>query len=207
MLTKIVSSLRRQGLYWCGSMWWGVSLIVLGVLSVALVLTAIAVNLVIVWLIVLTGLAQWVIALHSNRVHSLIWRLIVGFAYVLFGVYLIAYPVLGWVLTTLVLSRLFLFEGIFDFLVFFRLRTIEGSSWVLLKGAVTLILGLMFYLQWPSIARWAIGVLVSVSLVTSGVTLLMLSSAARNATAAVFGGNNQDDSSAKEYWKIHSYWG
>jgi hypothetical protein len=54
-------------------------------------------------------------------------------------------------------------------------------------------------------SRSAIGVLVSVSLVTSGVTLLMLSPAARNAMAAVFGGNNQDDSSAKEYWKIHSY--
>jgi len=74
------------------------------------------------------------------------------------------------------------------------------------QGDVTLILGLIFYRQWRSIARWTIGVLVSVSLVTSGVTLLMLSSAARNAMAAVFGGNNQDDSSAEEYWKIHSYW-
>jgi hypothetical protein len=42
-----------------------------------------------------------------------------------------------------------------DILVFLRLRTIGGSSWVLLKGTVTLILGLMFYLQWPLIARWA----------------------------------------------------
>ena len=86
------------------------------------------------------------------------------------------------------------------------MRTIKGSSWVLLKGTVTLILGLMIYLKWPSTAAWAIDVLVSVSLVTSGVTLLMLSSAGRNAMAAVFGGNNQDDSSAKEYWRIHSYW-
>jgi uncharacterized membrane protein HdeD (DUF308 family) len=122
-------------------MQWGVTLIVLGVLSVALVLSAVAVNLVTVWLIVLTGPAQLIIALHTNRVHGLIWRLIVGFAYVLFGAYLIAYPVLGWASLTLVLSRLFLFEGIFDILVFFRLRTIEGSSWVLLKGTVTLLVG------------------------------------------------------------------
>jgi uncharacterized membrane protein HdeD (DUF308 family) len=87
MPTKVVSSLRRQGLYWGGSMRWGVALIVLGVLSVALVLTAVAVNLVTVWLIVLTGLAQLIIALHTNRVHGLIWRLIVGFAYVLVGAY------------------------------------------------------------------------------------------------------------------------
>jgi uncharacterized membrane protein HdeD (DUF308 family) len=206
MPTKFIFGLHHEGLYWGGSMWWGVSLIVLGVLSGTLILAFVTVNPVIAWLIVSTGLAHLIIALHTHRVQSLIWRLIVGFAYVLFGVYLIACPVLRWVSLTLVLSRLFLFEGIFDILVFLRLRTIGGSSWVLLKGTVTLILGLMFYLQWPSIARWAIGVLVSASLVTSGVTLLMLSSAARNAMAAVFEGNNQDDSSAKEYWRIHSYW-
>jgi uncharacterized membrane protein HdeD (DUF308 family) len=206
MPTKFISSLHHEGLYWGGSMWWGVSLIVPGVLSGALILASVAVNPVTAWLIVLAGLAHLIVALHTHRVYSLIWRLVIGFAYVLFGVCLVAYPVLGLLSLTLVLSQLFLFESIFDILVFFRLRTIEGSCWVLLKGTVTLILGLMFYLQWPSIARWAIGVLVSANLVTSGVTLLMLSSAARNAMAAVFGGNNQDDSSAKEYWKIHSYW-
>lgn len=206
MPTKFISSLHHENLYWGGSMWWGVALIVLGSLSGALIFASVAVNPVSAWLIVLAGLAHLIVALHTPRVHSLICRLVVGFAYVLFAVYLVAYPVLGLLSLTLVLSQLFLFEGIFDILVFLRLRTIEGSSWVLLKGTVTLILGLILYRQWPSVARWTIGVLVSVSLVTSGVTLLMLSSAARNAMAAVFGGNNQDDSSAKEYWEIHSYW-
>jgi uncharacterized membrane protein HdeD (DUF308 family) len=204
MPTKVISSLNHEGLYWGGSMRWGVSLMFLGVLSGALVLAAATVNLVIAWLIVLVGLAHLINALHTHRGKSLIWRLTLGFAYVLFGAYLIAYPALGLLSVTFVLSRLFLFEGIFDILAFFRLRTIGGSNWVLLKGTVMLILGLMFYLQWPSIARSVIGLSVSVSLVTSGVTLLMLSSAARNAIAGVFGVDNQDDSSAKEYWKIHS---
>jgi len=50
MPTKIISSLHNEGLYWGGSMWWGVSLILLGVLSGALVLAAAIVNLVIAWL-------------------------------------------------------------------------------------------------------------------------------------------------------------
>jgi uncharacterized membrane protein HdeD (DUF308 family) len=205
MPTKFISSWHREGLYWGGSMWWGVSLIILGVLSGALVLAGVAVNLAIAWLIVLAGLAQLVVAHHTRRVYSSNWRIIVGFGYVVFGLYLIAYPVQGLVSLTMVLTPLVLLEGIFEILVFLRLRTIEGSSWVLVKGIVTLILGLMIYLKWPSTAAWAIDVLVSVSLVTSGVTLLMLSLAVRNAMAAVLGGNNQDDSSAKEYWKIHSY--
>ena len=70
MPTKVISSLRRQGLSWGGSMQWGVTLIVLGVLSVALVLAGVAVNLAIAWLIVLAGLAQLVVAHHTRRVYS-----------------------------------------------------------------------------------------------------------------------------------------
>jgi hypothetical protein len=58
----------------------------------------------------------------------------IGFAYVFFGVYLIASPALGEASLALVLASLFLFEGIFDIAMFLRLRTIEGSSWVLLDG-------------------------------------------------------------------------
>jgi len=42
---------------------------------------------------------------------------------------------------------------------------------------------LMIYLQWPSSSNWAIGTLVGVSLIVSGVTRLMLSLAVRKAAA------------------------
>jgi uncharacterized membrane protein HdeD (DUF308 family) len=41
----------------------------------------------------------------------------------------------------------------------------------------------MIYLQWPSSSNWAIGTLVGVSLIVSGVTRLMLSLAVRKAAA------------------------
>jgi uncharacterized membrane protein HdeD (DUF308 family) len=50
-------------------------------------------------------------------------------------------------------------------------------------GIITLLLGLLIYLQWPSSASWAIGTLVGVSLIISGVTRLMLSLAVRKVTA------------------------
>jgi uncharacterized membrane protein HdeD (DUF308 family) len=198
MSTKFIPSLHRQGLYWGSSMWWGVALIVSGILGESLLLAAVSINLVIAWLIVLAGMVHLIIAHHAHWAGSLIWRLMIGFAYVLFGVYLIASPVGDEASLGLVLASLFLFEGIFDIAIFFRLREIEGSSWVLLDGIVTLILGLMFCLQWP-LARWAIGVLVGVSLVKSGVALVMLSLAARNAGVR----GNRDDSSAKDYWSLH----
>jgi uncharacterized membrane protein HdeD (DUF308 family) len=184
----------------------GVALIVLGMLGGSLLLGAVSVNLVVAWLIVLAGLVQLITEYRVHRTGSLVWRLMIGFASVLLGVYLIAFPVVAVASLALIVASLFLFESISDITMFLRLRIIKGSGWVLLDGIVTLILGLMSYMRWPSTAAWAIGVLVSTSLVTRGLTRVMFSLAVHNAKTEVFGGNNQEDSSAKEYWRIHSYW-
>jgi len=164
----------------------GVLLIIIGMLAVGSpVLAAVAVNAVIAWLIVLAGVVHLVLAFHAHGAGSLICKLLVGIAYVFFGVYLIAHPALGVVSLTLVLASLFLVEGIFDIALFFQMRSVGGSTWVLTDGIITLLLGLMIYLQWPSSSNWAIGTLVGVSMIVSGLTRLMLSLAVRKATAAL----------------------
>jgi uncharacterized membrane protein HdeD (DUF308 family) len=198
-------SQRSEEVVWPAStqsILWGVALIVSGMLGGSLLLAAISVNLVIAWLIVLAGTVHLIIAHHAHRAGSLTWRLMIGFAYVLFGVYLIASPGLSAASLALGLALLLLFEGIFDIALFFWLRTIKGSSWVLLDGVVTVILGLMIYVQCPSNAAWAIGGLVSVSLVTSGLTRVMFSVAVRK-SVTLAPGRTERDSSAKDYWSVH----
>jgi uncharacterized membrane protein HdeD (DUF308 family) len=161
---------------------WGVSLICLGVLALASpLLAAVAVNALIGWLIILAGVVHLVVAFHSREAGSVIWRLLVGLAYVAFGGYVIARPALGVASLTLLLASLFLVEGIFDIIQFFRAPSALRSTWFLLDGAVTLFLGLMIYMQWPSSSAWAIGTLVGVSLIFSGVTRVMVSLAVRKA--------------------------
>jgi uncharacterized membrane protein HdeD (DUF308 family) len=128
------------------SIFWGVALIVLGMLGGSLLLGAVSVNLVVAWLIVFGGMVHLITAHRAHRAGSLLWRLMIGFAHVFFGIYLIASPVLVVASLALMLSSLFLLESIFDIALFLRLRAIEGSNWVLLDGIVTLILGLMSYL-------------------------------------------------------------
>ena len=69
---------------------WGVSLICLGMFAVAApLIAAVAVNALIAWLIVLAGVVHLVVAFHSREAGSVIWRLLVGLAYICFGGYLI----------------------------------------------------------------------------------------------------------------------
>jgi uncharacterized membrane protein HdeD (DUF308 family) len=163
---------------------WGVSLICLGVLALASpMLAAVAVNALIGWLIILAGVVHIVVAFHSREAGSVIWRLLVGLAYVAFGGCVITRPTLGVVSLTLLLASLFLVEGIFDIIQFFRAPSALRSTWFLLDGVVTLFLGLMIYMQWPSSSAWAIGTLVGVSLIFSGVTRVMVSLTVRRAAA------------------------
>ena len=179
------SDVVRQASTW--SIVWGVCLILLGVLAVASpLMAAVAVNVVISWLIVLAGVVHVIVAFHSHRAGSIIWRLLVGLAYIAFGLYLIAHPVIAVASLTLVLGSLFLVEGILNLALFFQVRAMQRSSWFLVDGIITLLLGLMIYVQWPSSSAWAIGTLVGVSLIMSGVTRVMLSGAVRKATDVVF---------------------
>jgi uncharacterized membrane protein HdeD (DUF308 family) len=170
------------------SILWGVLLIILGMAAVASpFFAAVAVNVAVAWLVTLAGVVHIVLAFHAHGAGSLIWRLLVGIAYVFFGGYLIVHPVLGVASLTLVLASLFLIEGVLDFVLFFKMRPLRGSGWVLLDGIITLALGLMIYMQWPSSSAWAIGTLVGVSLIISGVTRVMLSLAVRKVAAAMAG--------------------
>ena len=165
---------------------WGVLLIILGTLAIAMpFLAAVEVSVFVAWLIVLAGVVHLTVAFHAREAGSLIWRLLVGIAYLFFGVYLLTHPALGVASLTLVLASLFLIEGILNIFLFFKARSVQGSSWLLIDGIVTLLLGLMIYLQWPSSSAWAIGTLVGVSMIISGLTRVMLSVGVRKVTDTV----------------------
>jgi uncharacterized membrane protein HdeD (DUF308 family) len=157
---------------------WGVLLIVLGMAAVGSpFLAAVAVNVAIAWLIVLAGAIHVILAFRAHGAGSMIWRLLVGVAYVCFGVYLILHPVLAVASLTLLLASLFLIEGVLNIILFAKMR----SMWLLIDGIITILLGLMIYMQWPSSSGWAIGTLVGISMIFSGVARVMMSLAARKA--------------------------
>ena len=75
------SNLVRQASTW--SIVWGVLLIILGMLALASpLMAAVKVNVVISWLVVLAGVVHLIVAFHSRRAGSVIWRLLIGLSYI-----------------------------------------------------------------------------------------------------------------------------
>jgi len=159
MVAQSTGSLLKQASGW--SILWGVLLIMFGVVAIGSpLLAAVAVNALIAWLIILAGVVHLVVAFHAHGAGSLIWKLLVGLAYVAFGGYLLLHPLLGVASLTLILASLFLIEGVLDLVLYFNLRPTRGAGWVLFDGLVTLVLALFIGLHWPSSSAWAIGTLV-----------------------------------------------
>ena len=81
MTSQSPVSLLHKASGW--SIAWGVLLIVFGILAVGSpLLAAVAVNALIAWLIVLGGVVHLVLAFHARGAGSVIWKLLVGVAYI-----------------------------------------------------------------------------------------------------------------------------
>jgi uncharacterized membrane protein HdeD (DUF308 family) len=168
------------------SILWGVLLIVLGIMAVAApFLAAVAVSSLLAWLIMFAGCAHIMLAFHARGAGHVIWRLLVGLAYLVIGGYILWHPILGIASLTLLLVALFVAEGVLDIAAYFRVRPMQGAGWLLLDALATLFLAVLIGLHWPSSSVWAIGTLVGISMIVSGVTRVMMSLAARRIQRAM----------------------
>lgn len=178
MASSAPVALLKQGSKW--GILWGVLLIVLGALAIAEpFVAALALATFLAWLLILVGIVHVAVAFHAHSGSSMGWKLLIALAYLFIGVYLLLRPVVGVASLTLMLAFLFMVEGVLDFMLWWKVRSTSGAFWILVDSVVTLILGAMIYVHWPSSSVWVIGTLVGLSMIISGVTRVMMSLAVR----------------------------
>lgn len=183
-LTRNPFSLVKLGSTW--SIVLGVLFVVAGVFAIAEpFLAAVVLNTFIGWLLIFVGIVHIMAAFQGHTGTSVAWKVLIGAAYIFFGGYLLFHPVIGVTSLTLLLAILFLVEGTFSAILWWKTRSADGSSWILLDAIVTILLGGMIYYHWPSSSIWAIGTLVGVSMIMSGTSRIMLSLAARRLAGSV----------------------
>jgi uncharacterized membrane protein HdeD (DUF308 family) len=155
-------------------------MIVLGILAIALPKAAgLGVTIVVGWLLAMSGIAYLVYAFAAWRIGSFLWRAILGSLDVGVGIYLGTHPSIGLTSLTLWLTMLLCGEGVLEIGLFLITSQFARSGWILLNGAITLMLGILIWRNWPSSAAWAIGTLVGVNLIVSGLARLSFASVLR----------------------------
>jgi uncharacterized membrane protein HdeD (DUF308 family) len=101
------------------------------------------------------------------------------------GVLMLINPIAGVRFLTLVLAVYLVLMGGFEILHAIELSSVKGWGFVMLSGAISVLLGVLIWRQWPLSGHWAIGVMVGASFIASGASMVMLGLAGR-ATLATF---------------------
>ena len=160
-----------------------VLMIVAGFLAIVVPPVAgIAVTILVGWLLVLSGLMHFIYAWHTHG-GAIIWDILVGIVYAFVGGRVLYHPLLGMVGLTLTLAIYLFAEAVLEFILGFQLRPRRGSGWLFVDGVITLILAVMIWRTCPFSTAWALGTLVGVSMLFSGISRLMFSLAARKLVA------------------------
>jgi uncharacterized membrane protein HdeD (DUF308 family) len=157
------------------NLWIGILLIVLGIGAVILPnVTTIVAETWIAIILASAGASKVFYAIQT-RSEGFVWKLLLGVLYIATGIMLFAYPLTGVLSLTLLLGGFLLMEGVFELILAFQLRPRQNWGWVLADGIVTLILGGIVWFEWPFNAPWLIGILVGVSVLSTGISRVMLS--------------------------------
>jgi uncharacterized membrane protein HdeD (DUF308 family) len=170
-----------------GNMIWGILMLICGFLAITLPLASgIGVAIVIGWLLLISGVWHLLFGFRSGSgIGGFLWQLLLAIVYGAAGLILLLYPLAGLAWLTLVLATFLLIEAALEFVLYFNIRRRVNASWVLVDAIITLLLGILIWARWPFSSVWAIGTLIGVSLIFSGISRLMLSSAvSREATSA-----------------------
>jgi uncharacterized membrane protein HdeD (DUF308 family) len=62
----------------------------------------------------------------------------------------------------------------------YRLKPARPWGWVLFDGIVTLLLGLLIWIGWPGNAPWLLGLFLGISLLATGISVLLFGLALRS---------------------------
>lgn len=127
------------------------------------------------WMFLFIGLLQTFAAFRAERWSGRIWALLVGISFVILGIMVLGKPLAGMISLTLVVAVMFLVTGIFKIVLSFGLKGTQGFWLVLLSGALSVILALMIFSNFPVSAATVLGVLLAVELISSGVSMIALS--------------------------------
>ena len=153
----------------------GILLILFGVLFIAAPLFGgVAASLFFGWLILLGAIAHFTYAWVQRGVGGALWQTLIACVYLFAAIWIFWHPIGGVIALTLILAAYIAAEGVLELILFATMRALPGKTWFLLDGIVSLVLAGLIGYGWPSSSFWAIGTLVGISFLMSGIARLTM---------------------------------
>ena len=126
------------------------------------------------WSFIILGILQIVSALRDSSGGTRILLIILGIVMVWIGWILLANPIAGLVALTAAVAIAFVVSGVAKLGLGWQVRSGGFGIWIMLSGALSLVLGVMFLDNILGAAPWLLGVLLGIELISDGVAAIAL---------------------------------
>lgn len=157
----------------------GILLILLGaaVIGTSFYTSAFSIILLGIFLLI-AGVVQIIQTCLARKWSGLFLSLFLGLLYIIIGFFCITNPTTAITTLTTWIAAFCFIAGLFRMLAALILR-FENWGWVFFNGAVTFILGILIYENWPFSGLWIIGIFVGIDMLLSGWSWILLSFGAK----------------------------
>ncbi len=162
----------------------GIALVILGMIAIgyAVEMTIVSV-LFLGWLLIIGGIFEVIHGFSRRQWSGFFINLLGGVLYAVAGVVMIANPALAAVSLTLLIAIILIVAGLFRLVVAFS-TPLHHRGWLILNGAISLLLGIMIWRSWPVSGLWVIGMFIGIDMIFDGWTEIMLALTARRLAAS-----------------------
>jgi len=163
----------------------GILMVLLGMIAIGAPLASgVAVNLIVGWLLVISGVAHGIHAFKASGWRGGLVQFLCALLYLGVGWMMITNPVAGLLALTVTVLVYFIASGIFKIILAIRVENLPQRGWVTVTGILSLVLAIYIGSQFPTSAMWVIGMLFGIEMMFSGWAFIMIAISARGGQAS-----------------------
>ncbi len=165
--------------------WTGAAFAVVGILALLFpFFTTMTVAFMIGWVLIFAGAVTIYGAFSVEGTGPFFGQMLLGLLTLALGVYLMMHPAVSIVALTIMLAVIFMFDGAAQLVLAFDVRPRDGWIWVLLSGLVSIGVGLLIAAELPGSSRVALGILVGIKFLATGIAYIVFSRALPSPSAS-----------------------
>ncbi len=156
--------------------WFGLALCAIGIVGiVAPKVIAVAVSLIIAFMLILTGLILSLFTYMTGQREKMSW--VKAVSPLILGLFIALKPFALIVVLGLAIFIYFILDGVTSISLALELKPLKGWKLLFANGVFCLALAALFIIFWPYSTHWYLGWMVGISLILDGVFLIVLSNA------------------------------
>ncbi|GAN79003.1 HdeD family acid-resistance protein [Acidocella aminolytica] len=158
--------------------WLGLLLTVLGIAAIAFPeFSTLAATLLTGWILLIAGVLIFISSFWIHGTAPFFAANLFGLLSGAAGVFLLFNPMTGAVTLTLILGIMFMFQGASELVFALETRPAKGWISILISGLASILLAIIIVSGWPGISAIALGLLLGINFLTTGIAYIAISHA------------------------------